>query len=462
MNGIKQHLQEGESTGVEFVRVDATPREIAGHVVAMLNSEGGSIYVGLDDGGRVIGLFDATHKTSSLQKELNSLITPSALFDVSTEEVDGEQVISIVVPQGANTPYMCDGRIMIRNGPSSVPASAAEMHRWLQKEVSETVRWERRPALELTEEELDLKEIGHTTEKPEAKVRFQSSSDRPEAILKAFGMISQGRYTNAADVCFGKDPSIRNPQVRLRAFAFEQNKRGDYRDHRDIHGPLAKVIDQAVEFVGRNSSLAARFPETSIQREVKTAYPSYAIREGIVNAVAHRDYASFSSGATIMLYPDRLEIWNSGALPEGWNPAKLKKDHLSLPKNPDIAHYLYVRLFMERIGRGTQKILDACKQAGLKPPTWKVDEDGITLILYSTKPKAPRPVVLNERMRQYLRNAGLGQPMTTLEYTRIVEETITERQARRDLGDLVKLGYLTKKGRTKAARYIRTSVKFQE
>jgi ATP-dependent DNA helicase RecG len=460
MSEIRKHLRDGESVHVEFLGTIPDPLELARHVVGMLNATGGSIYIGVDDRGEVLGVSGAEDSRAELQRKVNELISPSALFDVVPEDVDGRTVLTVIVPPGASGPYMCDGKIMTRESDATRLATIDEVHRWLQRSVSEAVRWERRPAVELSKEDLDLQEVRRTTQEPESRVRLQTESGHgPEGILKAFGMMSQGRYTNAADVCFGKDPSIRNAQVRLRAFAFEKGKGGDYRDHRDIHGPIAAVIEQAVAFVRRNTWISAEFLDGALRRDVSAEYPLQALREGVVNAMAHRDYASFSSGATIMLYPDRLEIWNSGALPEGWKAGNLKRDHPSLPKNPDIAHYLYVRGYMERIGRGTQKIMDACTAVGLKAPAWKVDRDGVTLVIYAAKPqgpKSPKLPELNERMLQFLQTVVPGQSVTTLVYTRRVTETITERQARRDLQDLVELGFLKKEGSTKATRYIRT------
>ena len=109
-----------------------------------------------------------------------------------------------------------------------------------------------------------------------------------------------------------------------------------------------------------------------MKREDAPAYPGEAISEGLVNALAHRDYAAFSSGATVTLYPDRVEIWNSGRLPQGWKEDRLRRNHPSLPANPEIAHALFIRGFMERIGRGTLKTIEACRTAGIPAPKWSV------------------------------------------------------------------------------------------
>ena len=111
-----------------------------------------------------------------------------------------------------------------------------------------------------------------------------------------------------------------------------------------------------------------------LKRRDEPLYPSSAIREGLVNAFAHRDYSDFSGGITINIYPNRLEIENTGKFPEGVTPDKLTKGHISVLRNPDIAHVLYLRGFMEKMGRGSVMIQRACTERGLPPPQWYENE----------------------------------------------------------------------------------------
>jgi len=105
-----------------------------------------------------------------------------------------------------------------------------------------------------------------------------------------------------------------------------------------------------------------------------------------VNAFAHRDYSDSSGGITIQIYPTRLEIWNSGSLPTGITPASLVKGHLSVLRNPDIAHVLYLRGLMEKLGRGSVLILRDCKERGLPEPKWTSEENaGVTLTFFATE-----------------------------------------------------------------------------
>ncbi len=103
-----------------------------------------------------------------------------------------------------------------------------------------------------------------------------------------------------------------------------------------------------------------------------------ALREGVMNAFIHRDYGFPSASMSVIIYSDKIEIFNSGKSP--LKAAELRKSHLSLPVNPDIAHMVFLRGYIEKIGRGTIKIIDACKAAGLKAPNWSTKEKSVKLV----------------------------------------------------------------------------------
>ncbi len=108
------------------------------------------------------------------------------------------------------------------------------------------------------------------------------------------------------------------------------------------------------------------------------------IREGIVNAFAHRDYSSFSGGIKVEISPVRLQIWNSGSLPDGVDADKLQQGHISVLRNPDIAHALYLQGYMEKLGRGSVLIRQACEENGLAPPVWYSEgSSGVTLTFFT-------------------------------------------------------------------------------
>lgn len=119
-------------------------------------------------------------------------------------------------------------------------------------------------------------------------------------------------------------------------------------------------------------------------REEKFTFPQDAIREALLNAVAHKDY---SSGIPIQIsvYRDRIIFWNEGQLPENWTVDRLTQKHPSKPFNPDIANTLFRAGYIESWGRGTIKIINACKEHKIAPPIFSNNPPDfqVELIRYS-------------------------------------------------------------------------------
>jgi ATP-dependent DNA helicase RecG len=190
-----------------------------------------------------------------------------------------------------------------------------------------------------------------------------------------------GRLTNGGDVLFARNPAARFPQTRVRAMRYNSDKAGDtYRDMKSFEGPLQEVFEDAYGFVIRNTPTRARFKPGQTKREDSPLYPEDAVREALINALVHRDYSSASGGVSIHIFPKRLEIWNSGGLPEGVTVEKLQEGHISVLRNPDISHVLYLRGLMEKAGRGSVLMIQKCRENGLSVPEWKSDEKlGVTV-----------------------------------------------------------------------------------
>lgn len=235
--------------------------------------------------------------------------------------------------------------------------------------------------------DIDFDEIRSTAKAVITSGRFRfRDNDDPAAILEELSVARYDRLTNGGDVLFGVNPAVRYPQIRVRAAVFKTDKAGDtYRDMKSYEGPLVPVLEDVYSFIQRNTPTVSRFRSADLKRRDEPLYPSEAVREGLVNAFAHRDYSDFSGGVSINIYPGRLEISNTGKFPKGVTPAKLQAGTLSVLRNPDIAHVLYLRGYMEKIGRGSILIQRACTERGLPPPQWSEDDRGVTLTFFTTE-----------------------------------------------------------------------------
>ncbi|MBI5241622.1 MAG: hypothetical protein HY926_14210 [Elusimicrobia bacterium] len=190
----------------------------------------------------------------------------------------------------------------------------------------------------------------------------------PKTILNHLSLTTQDQPTNAAILLFGYDPQQHFPSARIQCITASGQHTCD--------GTLFEMLDQAMY---------------DILRDLRGRLPIEAVREALVNAACHRDYASNQS-IQVRLTPDRLEIRNPGA--PDFSPDRLAQPHGSHPPNPLLAEPLYLAQYRAAKATGTIDIIDLCEKAGLPPPQFQT-EDGFTitfpLITEPADQTAPEP-----------------------------------------------------------------------
>jgi ATP-dependent DNA helicase RecG len=378
-------LALGENQRVEFKTRARDLSQLGRIVCGLLNSGGGYVVCGVGDGGDVIGIPDAAASAQRIEEGLRDRLSPRALVSARAEPLEGREVIVIEVPAGRDLPYAFRNAIFVRDGSRTRTADVATIRDLVLRHQVEPERWERRFSVADIDLDLDRQEVHAAVEAIRDAHRVPlRNADEPIAVLEDLAAARYGRLTNAGDVLFCRNPAVRYPQVRVRAASFTDDRAGDrYQDLKSFEGPLVPVLEQAYNFIVRNTATRVEFSPRSLARQETPAYPAAAVREALVNALAHRDYASSSGGVSVFVYPSRLEIRNSGGLPEGITPELLGRGTLSVLRNPDIAHVLYLRGLMEKLGRGTLAIVRACQEAGLPEPRWAVDLAGVTLTFFT-------------------------------------------------------------------------------
>lgn len=453
---IRKQIRQGEGVGTDFMGDARDLDAIARTVCAFLNTSGGTLFCGVGDNGRIIGLNTAQDQAHQIHAYVLENVTPKALFTVSVDDEDGQAIVTIDVPAGKDRPYVFAGSVFVRAGSRTRAADATTLREMVQSKSVAAERWERRPSMAMEESDLDHGEIRRTVEEAEGSGRFVFIDAADDiAVLKALAVYSANGFTQAADVLFAKNPALRHPQTRVRVTRFASDKGGDtYLDDHQFHGPLVAVFKEAFERLSQHVRREARFQADDVRRVDQPEYPFDALREGLVNAFAHRDYSGFSGGVTVGIYPSRIEIWNSGHFPEGLQPSDLRKNHPSLPTNPDIAHVFYLRGLMERIGRGGQQIIKACRDHGLSAPKWVDRPTGVTLTIFG-RGGAAEAFTANPRQRELLAQLQAGDQIRPGEYHQQFAADVTDRQARRDLVELEEAGFLRRIGKGAVTSYQR-------
>ena len=206
-----------------------------------------------------------------------------------------------------------------------------------------------------------------------------------EELLVHLNLLNDGRPTNAAVLLFGKSPQrfLISSEIRCAHFHGTEVAK-PIPSYQVYKGTAFQLVDQAVDFVLSKIALWVGTRAESVQAPVAYEIPKEVITEAIVNAVAHRDYTSNAS-VQVMLFSDRLEIWNPGRLPPPLTLAQLRGPHQSVPNNPLLAEPLYLAQYIERMGTGTLDMIRRCGDAGLSEPEF-TDSSGFKITIWRAKP----------------------------------------------------------------------------
>ncbi|MDO5580644.1 MAG: DUF4062 domain-containing protein [Planctomycetia bacterium] len=195
----------------------------------------------------------------------------------------------------------------------------------------------------------------------------------PKKVLTHLNLLNKGRPTHAAILLFGKKPQrfLLTSEVKCAHFHGTTVCK-PIPSYQVYKGTVFELVEQAKDFVLSKINLWVGTREKSAQVPVQYEFPQEVVTEAIVNAIAHRDYTSNAS-VQVMLFADRLEIWNPGALPPPLTLKKIRKPHASIPGNPLIAEALYLTKYIERMGTGIIDMITRCKDAGIPEPEIRID-----------------------------------------------------------------------------------------
>ena len=274
-------------------------------------------------------------------------------------------------------------------------------------------------------------------------------------VFAHLDLLKDGKLTNAAVLLFGKNPHKFFIQAEVKCLQFSGTEvRKPFVNYQVYSGNLFEQIDKARAFVLD----AIKFPV--IQKAGSARFdrpyeiPEFAIQEAIVNAVAHRNYNN-TSGVQVMVFVDRVEVWNSGSLPPELTVEDLKKPHTSFPANPYLANVLYLADYAQRAGSGTIEMMEQCKAQHAPEPEFVLirNKEFRTIMPrdYLTEQVLNR-MELNERQIKAVKLIKEKGPISLSDLKEFYP-TIADRTLNRDFQALVDKDILKAKGEKKGRRY---------
>ena len=303
--------------------------------------------------------------------------------------------------------------------------------------------------------DVDNAEVKAFVETAEAAGRLKLKGSRaPKAVLQNFNLLRDGLPTNAAMLLFGKNPRRFFNNIQVHCFHFHgTEKRKPIASQQPYEGRLLEMIDQAVEFVLGKIDRSVGTRATSTQAPVAFEIPRPVITEAIVNAVAHRNYRH-NGFVQVIVFADRIEVWNPGELPPGLTPELLRKPHGPIPRNPLIAEPLFRVKYVEKAGTGTTDMIADCRKAGLPEPDFEQRGPHFVVTLWRDWLTAEvlDHLELNDRQMLGVKTLKVERQITTMAYQSLVG--CSRRTAARDLDELLKKGIIQRQGAGRSAYYL--------
>lgn len=274
-----------------------------------------------------------------------------------------------------------------------------------------------------------------------------------KALLTHLNLLNDGKPTNAAMLLFGSNPQRFHRTAETKCVHSHGTEyRRPFASQQIYTGDLFEQADQARDFVLAKINRTVGNRTTSNVAPAAYELPPDAIAEGIVNAIAHRDYHSNAS-VEVRLFSDRLEIWNPGALPGTLTLDDLREAHPSVPNNPLIAESLYLARYIEKAGSGTQRMIELCREAGLPEPDFQIRAGCFVITLYrdwlTDKVIAERG--FNDRQKQAIQYLKTHGRITNSAYR--VSTGASRPTASRELDALLTQGIVEKIGTTGRGTY---------
>lgn len=340
-----------ESETIELKEI-YTP-DLKKEVVAFANTSGGIIYIGIKDNGDIMGLDNADFVMQQISNALRDGIRPDITMFTNIELVreEDKNIIKLTVNQGTKKPYYLSDKglkpsgVYVRSGSISSPASEDAIRRMIKMTDGDSFENNRSLIQELTfmslNKEMALRQLEFS-----------------QVHMKNLGILTQDDiYTNmgllVSDQC----------KHSIKFAVFQGVDKLVFKDRKELTGSLFDQLTDAFKTIDFYNSTKATFHD--LLRTDERDYPEDAVREALLNAVVHREYAL--SGSTIInLYSDRLEIISLGGLVSGMS-LEAAMLGASQPRNEKLANLFYRMKLIEAYGTGISKIISCYKGLSVHP-----------------------------------------------------------------------------------------------
>lgn len=383
-----------ETENIEFK--SQFTEDIYKEVIAFANTDGGIVYVGIDNNGNAVGLTDVDQEYTRITNGIRDAIMPDVTMFVRFT-IQENKVVRITVSEGSNKPYYLKGKglkpsgVYVRQGTSSVPASPEQIRQMIKESDGDTFEEMRSMEQELTFEAAQRAFNLYGVEWGAEKYRSLGITQKKDGI-----------YTNLALLL--SDQCAHTTKIAV----FSDDARTVFRDSKEFTGSIFKQFEDAVNYLALCNKTSSVIK--GVIRTDKQDYPEEAIREALLNAIVHRDY-SFSGSIIINVTDHKMEFISLGGLLPGLSPDDIRSG-ISQPRNKNLAEVFHRLRLIESYGTGIRRIFNLyadCPeqpQIEVTPNTFKIVLPNMNAVA-AAAPKQASPVTAQmQKVLDYISEHG--------------------------------------------------------
>ena len=355
-------FRETEIVELKSIVMDDIKKEI----IAFANCDGGTVYVGVADDGKVLGVENADECALQISNMVRDAVKPDVTMFIHYEtlECDGKAVVAVNIQRGTNRPYYLAKKglrpegVYVRQGYSSVPATDTAIRQMIKETDGDSFE--------------NMRSINQALTFEATKKEFEKRNvvfGQPQ--MQTLKIVSaDGIYTNLGLLLSEQCPHA------IKAAVFEGINQNVFKDRREFSGSLMQQLNEVYDYIDFHNQTHATFRK--LLRIDTRDYPEVAVREALLNTLVHRDY-SFRASTLISIYDDRIEFVSIGGLLPGLELDDLMMG-VSVCRNPHLANVFYRLQLIEAYGTGMKKIMGAYANA-LVQPKIKTTNNAFKIIL---------------------------------------------------------------------------------
>jgi ATP-dependent DNA helicase RecG len=344
-------------------------------ICGFANAQGGKIYIGVNDNGIVSGIKNAKDLLEFLPNKILDILGIAPIVNLISEE--GKEFIEIIV-EPYPFPVNYKGQYYFRSGSTKQELKGNSLNRFLLGKIGK--RWDAVEIPNVTSVDLKTESLQRFRNRAFKSKRVDEDvlKDSADVLLEDLQLLENGFLKRAAVLLFHPKPEKFVLGAYIKIGFFKTDDDLVFQD--EVHGSLMEQIDKTEDLL-KTKYAVYTIDYEGMARVEKPPFPEKAIREALLNAIAHKDYSD-PTPIQISVYSDHIIFWNPGQLPENWTVENLKTKHASKPFNPAIANALFRCGDIEAWGRGTLKMIYEAVLNKFLPPEFSASATEFAITFY--------------------------------------------------------------------------------